>query len=82
MGGIVRGLLGGLLGGAQKAPAPQPMIETPPPPTIDEARKAQEGENEAQKRRGRLSNIMGQSQTSAQLASNNVSTFSKRLLGE
>lgn len=82
MGGIVGGLLGGLLGDTPKAPPVTPMVETPPPPTIDEARQTADAQAAAEKRQGRLSNIFTPGNTSDQLGANTATTFSKKLLGQ
>lgn len=83
MGGILGGLLGGLLGGdSPKAPAPTPMVDTPAPPTVDEARQAADAQATAEKRQGRLSTIFTPSNNSGDLATNTATTFSKKLLGQ
>lgn len=78
---IVGGLLGGLMD-TPKAPPLTPMIDTPPPPTVDAAREAADAQAAADKRQGRLSNIFTPSATSDQLGQNTATTFSKKLLGQ
>lgn len=79
---IVGGLLGGLMGGTPKSPPLTPMVETPPPPTVDSAREAADAQAAADKRQGRLSTIFTPSGTSSDLATNTATTFSKKLLGQ
>jgi hypothetical protein len=83
---IVGNLLGALTDSPKAAPV-TPMIDTPAPTentvsTVDAARLEADNQAVANKKQGRLSNIFTPSNTTSDLDTNAVNTFTKKLLGQ